>query len=67
MTFFGDDTWLKLFPGHFQREDGTTSFFVADYTEVRLVTIERKRNYEQSKVLYQSKKCQTFLLSDGFT
>ena len=31
---FGDDTWLKLFPNHFDRSDGTTSFFVSDYTEV---------------------------------
>ncbi|PIK42265.1 putative GPI ethanolamine phosphate transferase 2 [Apostichopus japonicus] len=23
--FFGDDTWLKLFPGHFKKTDGTTS------------------------------------------
>lgn len=34
VTFFGDDTWLKLFPDHFTRSDGTTSFFVTDYTEV---------------------------------
>lgn len=34
IVFFGDDTWLKLFPGHFLRSDGTTSFFVTDYTEV---------------------------------
>lgn len=34
MTMFGDDTWLKLFPVHFLRSDGTTSFFVADYTQV---------------------------------
>eukprot|EP00095_Tigriopus_kingsejongensis_P010479 maker-scaffold1628_size33005-snap-gene-0.8 protein:Tk10479 transcript:maker-scaffold1628_size33005-snap-gene-0.8-mRNA-1 annotation:"gpi ethanolamine phosphate transferase 2-like" len=34
ITFFGDDTWLKLFPEAFLRSDGTTSFFVADYTEV---------------------------------
>ena len=34
IVFFGDDTWLKLFPGHFLRSDGTTSFFVSDYTEV---------------------------------
>jgi len=26
---FGDDTWLKLFPDHFLRSDGTTSFFVS--------------------------------------
>lgn len=34
MTFFGDDTWLKLFPKHFIRSDGTQSFYVNDYTEV---------------------------------
>ncbi|KAK7508127.1 hypothetical protein BaRGS_00000366 [Batillaria attramentaria] len=34
LTFFGDDTWLNLFPDHFTRSDGTTSFFVTDYTEV---------------------------------
>lgn len=34
MLFYGDDTWLRLFPDHFQRHDGTTSFFVNDYTEV---------------------------------
>ncbi|XP_012941820.1 GPI ethanolamine phosphate transferase 2 [Aplysia californica] len=34
IVFFGDDTWLKLFPDHFLRSDGTTSFFVTDYTEV---------------------------------
>lgn len=26
---YGDDTWLKLFPGLFDRADGTSSFFVA--------------------------------------
>lgn len=34
IIFYGDDTWLKLFPAHFSRSDGTTSFFVSDYTEV---------------------------------
>ena len=34
MVHYGDDTWDKLFPGFFAREDGTVSFFVADYTEV---------------------------------
>ncbi|CAC5374469.1 PIGG [Mytilus coruscus] len=34
MVFYGDDTWLNLFPGHFVRYEGTTSFFVTDYTEV---------------------------------
>ena len=35
LVFYGDDTWMKLFPEHFTRTDGTTSFFVTDYTEVR--------------------------------
>ncbi|KAG6167513.1 hypothetical protein E4U51_002828 [Claviceps purpurea] len=34
MLLFGDDTWLKLFPETFDRHDGTTSFFVSDFTEV---------------------------------
>ncbi|KAL0973667.1 hypothetical protein UPYG_G00208110 [Umbra pygmaea] len=34
MVFYGDDTWIKLFPKHFMEYDGTTSFFVSDYTEV---------------------------------
>lgn len=38
MVFYGDDTWMKLFPGHFERTDGTTSFFVTDYAEVWLFT-----------------------------
>ena len=35
IVFYGDDTWMRLFPEHFKRSDGTTSFFVTDYTEVR--------------------------------
>ncbi|KAM8909655.1 GPI ethanolamine phosphate transferase 2 isoform 5-T5 [Spinachia spinachia] len=34
MVFYGDDTWVRLFPKHFMEHDGTTSFFVSDYTEV---------------------------------
>ena len=34
VTFFGDDTWTRLFPGKFLRQDPVTSFFVSDYTEV---------------------------------
>jgi ethanolaminephosphotransferase len=30
LLFYGDDTWLKLFPGRFERSEGTTSFFVSD-------------------------------------
>ncbi|XP_019513557.1 PREDICTED: GPI ethanolamine phosphate transferase 2 isoform X3 [Hipposideros armiger] len=33
IIFYGDDTWVKLFPKHFVEYDGTTSFFVSDYTE----------------------------------
>ncbi|PRP89326.1 transferase [Planoprotostelium fungivorum] len=34
IEFYGDDTWLKLFPDHFIRHDGTTSFYVSDTVEV---------------------------------
>ncbi|XP_025026994.1 GPI ethanolamine phosphate transferase 2 [Python bivittatus] len=34
IIFYGDDTWIRLFPQHFVEYDGTTSFFVSDYTEV---------------------------------
>ncbi|KAK4548447.1 hypothetical protein LTR36_009357 [Oleoguttula mirabilis] len=39
LVFYGDDTWLRLFPsdgpgGFFERSDGTSSFFVSDFTEV---------------------------------
>lgn len=29
LVMYGDDTWLNLFPGMFDRHDGTTSFFVS--------------------------------------
>lgn len=34
IVFFGDNTWLKLYPNMFLRSDGTTSFYVNDYKEV---------------------------------
>ena len=34
VTLFGDDTWTRLFPGKFLRQDPVTSFFVSDYKEV---------------------------------
>ncbi|GME50430.1 Type I phosphodiesterase/nucleotide pyrophosphatase/phosphate transferase [Neofusicoccum parvum] len=34
LVMYGDDTWLKLFPETFERADGTSSFFVSDFTEV---------------------------------
>ncbi|CUS21093.1 LAQU0S02e05710g1_1 [Lachancea quebecensis] len=37
IKFYGDDTWLKLFPPDFFDEtDGTNSFFVSDFEEVDL-------------------------------
>lgn len=34
INFFGDDTWLKLYPTLFDQFEGTNSFFVSDFTEV---------------------------------
>ncbi|KAF7273552.1 hypothetical protein GWI33_013749 [Rhynchophorus ferrugineus] len=34
IVFYGDNTWEKLFPDIFTRSEGTTSFFVWDFTEV---------------------------------
>ncbi|KAL8760164.1 MAG: hypothetical protein Q9184_003407 [Pyrenodesmia sp. 2 TL-2023] len=36
LVLYGDDTWLKLFPNMFTRADGTSSFFVSDFTDVDL-------------------------------
>ena len=37
IVFYGDETWLKLFPqGIFARSEALQSFFVQDYQEVRL-------------------------------
>ncbi|RXG61307.1 GPI ethanolamine phosphate transferase 2 [Armadillidium vulgare] len=33
IKFFGDETWLKLYPKTFTQYDAVTSFFVSDYTE----------------------------------
>lgn len=36
INFFGDDTWLRLFPAeqYFNQSEGTSLFFVNDFTEV---------------------------------
>jgi len=36
MEFYGDDTWLRLFPGFFDVHDGTSSFYVSDTVTVDL-------------------------------
>ncbi|XP_041984897.1 GPI ethanolamine phosphate transferase 2 [Aricia agestis] len=52
-VMYGDDTWLRLFPGMWAESDGTTSFYVTDYTEVdhnvtrhldKILTPDEKRN-----------------------
>lgn len=40
IVFYGDDTWLKLFPeGVFKRSEGVTSFFVTDFYEVTIAIL----------------------------
>lgn len=34
IVFYGDETWLQLYPKMFLRSEGTSSFFVNDFTEV---------------------------------
>ncbi|KAJ1975836.1 major facilitator super transporter protein [Dimargaris xerosporica] len=34
LVFYGDDTWLRLFPGLFDRYEGASSFLVTDTVEV---------------------------------
>ncbi|KAH6624527.1 alkaline-phosphatase-like protein [Chaetomium sp. MPI-SDFR-AT-0129] len=57
LVMYGDDTWLKLFPGTFDRAEGTTSFFVSDFTEVdnnvtRHIPEELKRDDWNTMVLH---------------
>jgi ethanolaminephosphotransferase len=40
LHFFGDDTWLRLFPGLFTKMDGTTSFYVS----VKVKDMKEERN-----------------------
>ncbi|GFY70607.1 GPI ethanolamine phosphate transferase 2 [Trichonephila inaurata madagascariensis] len=47
-VFYGDETWLKLFPDLFIRSEGTHSFFVSDYQEVD-TNVTRHLDLEFSK------------------
>lgn len=47
IVFYGDDTWVRLFPKHFMEYDGTTSFFVSDYTEVCMSQTARDWLFER--------------------
>ncbi|KAG8226239.1 hypothetical protein J437_LFUL006341 [Ladona fulva] len=62
VIFYGDDTWLRLFPESFLRAEGTTSFYVSDYTEV---------NYEMVMKIYCSihamKYISNFKVDDNVT
>lgn len=44
-VFYGDDTWLKMFPNLFIRSEGTHSFFVSDFKEVDF-NVSRHIKYE---------------------
>ncbi|KAH6661411.1 alkaline-phosphatase-like protein [Truncatella angustata] len=57
LVMYGDDTWLKLFPHTFDRADGTSSFFVSDFTEVdsnvtRHIDAELRQNDWNTMVLH---------------
>lgn len=41
IVFYGDDTWIKLFPSKrfFLRSDGVTSFVASDYNEVNYISL----------------------------
>ncbi|GJC84872.1 GPI ethanolamine phosphate transferase 2 [Colletotrichum liriopes] len=34
LVFYGENTWLQLFPNIFDRSEGTHAFYVPDFTEV---------------------------------
>ncbi|SLM39831.1 Type I phosphodiesterase/nucleotide pyrophosphatase/phosphate transferase, partial [Lasallia pustulata] len=34
LVFYGENTWLQLFPDTFDRTDGVSTFYVPDFTEV---------------------------------
>ncbi|GFY90791.1 alkaline-phosphatase-like family protein [Actinidia rufa] len=42
MVMFGDETWLKLFPGLFTRHDGVSSFYCAFLLDITLYEITQK-------------------------
>lgn len=41
IVFYGDDTWVRLFPGCFDEQHAVSSFFVQDYTHVDNQVTER--------------------------
>lgn len=51
LVMYGDDTWLKLFPGMFDRSDGTTSFYVSVSEMYTLSQMQSSKGNPLSKVL----------------
>lgn len=51
-VMYGDDTWLRLFPGLWAEFDGTTSFYVTDYTEVLSMWLIFLKLYYYNKHLW---------------
>jgi ethanolaminephosphotransferase len=47
LVMYGDETWLKLFPGFFERADGTSSFFVSVSSSSYIDGID-----EESKLIF---------------
>lgn len=60
LVFYGDDTWLKLFPGDFfARSDGTSSFFVSVSETDPGLSIEYIAEYYPSLLHRTSQKLTT--------
>ena len=60
---FGDETWSKISPVQFLREDPTSSFYVTDYTQVekkkeKIETVSIHTYQFVSEMNYASGKCQ---------
>ena len=57
LLFYGDDTWLKLFPDFFAEHDGTSSFFVSvsrcsylDVVTIRSITFASLDSHDRSSI-----------------
>lgn len=48
IVFYGDNTWLKIYPEIFVRSEGVSSFFVNDFTEVKW----KKQNFQQLQFVF---------------
>lgn len=62
VVFYGDETWLKLLPNSFTRQEGTTSFFVADTV---IVDSNVTRNLLPEMERYKASAAKRALLNKG--